>query len=141
MILFTFLLIAQLPASGSLRGDDARGFREYVDRQLTELPKAADQAASTYEIAKTYAAGKQWPEAVEWLRKTMALHAGIDPSRDAAFSALRGTKEFAEILASVQRDTTPVSHSKLAFQIAEGDLMPESVAYDSQSDRFFFGSM
>lgn len=131
----------QAPPAGKLTGDDLRGFREYVTFQLMKLPDAVDQATASYEIAKTYAAGEQWTEAIEWLRKVNALHAGIDPSRDAAFANLRGTKEFAEIMDGVRRDTPPVEHSQVAFTIAEGDLQPESMAFDFASKQFFFGSM
>ncbi len=41
----------------------------------------------------------------------------------------------------VRRDTPPVSRSAPAFTIAEGDLQPESMAFDFASKQFFFGSM
>ena len=85
--------------------------------------------------------GSSGGEAVEWLRKVNALHSGIDPSRDVAFAALRGTREFEEIMEGVRRDTPPVSRSQPAFAIAEGDLQPESMAFDFGSKQFFFGSM
>lgn len=94
-----------------------------------------------YQIARTWAAAKQWPEAVEWLRKVVALKAGFDPSRDPVLAALRGTREFAAILESVQASTRPVSHSSVAFKVPEGDLVPESMAFDPASQRFYFGSM
>ena len=90
-------------------------------------------------MARTYASAKQWPEAIEWLKKTTA--AGFDPSRDPLFSDIRNTAEFASILAAVREANPAVSHSAQAFEIAEGDLVPESMAYDSHRRQFYFGSM
>jgi sugar lactone lactonase YvrE len=105
------------------------------------LPTTPDNCALTYEIAKAYASAKQWPEAVDWLRRVADLKAGLDPTRDSAFADLRGTKEFAAIANAVRDATPPVSHSKPAFQLTEGDLIPESVAYDPAGKHFYFGSM
>jgi hypothetical protein len=92
-------------------------------------------------MARTWASAQQWPEAVEWLRKVAALRAGIDPSRDSIFAPLRDTREFADIAAAVRAATPPVSRSRSAFVIPEGDLVPESIAYDPQGKQFYLGSM
>jgi SMP-30/gluconolaconase/LRE-like protein len=131
---------AQLPPSGTLSDSDLPQFRAAVDRLEKLLPSAPDKNTVTYEMARTFAAGKQWPESIEWLRKVAALKAGLDPSRDSIFSELRGTREFAEIVAQVRDATPPVSHSTPAFTVAEGDLKPESLAYDPKGRHFYFGS-
>jgi len=112
-----------------------------IERLEKLLPTAPDKNTITYEIARTWAAGKQWPQAVEWLRKAAALNAGLDPSRDSIFAALRGSSEFDAILATVRDATPPIVHSRRSFQIAEGDLVPESMAYDAARKQFYFGSM
>jgi hypothetical protein len=132
---------AQLPPSGTLSATDWPLFRAAVADLEKRLPNAPDRCAITYEIAKTYASAKQWPETMDWLRSVGDLKAGLDPTRDSAFADLRGTKEFATITSALREATPAVSHSKAAFQVAEGDLVPESVAYDPVSKRFYFGSM
>jgi sugar lactone lactonase YvrE len=132
---------AQLPASGTLSDSDWPLFRAEVARIEKLLISAPDKDTVTYEMARTWASAKQWPETMEWLRKVAALKAGFDPSRDSIFADLRGTKEFEGILASVREATPPVSHSRVAFQVTEGDLVPESMAYDPKSKHFYFGSM
>ena len=92
-------------------------------------------------MARTWGSAKQWPETITWLRKVAALEAGLDPSRDPVFQELHGTREFTEILDAVRQATGPVSHSRFAFRLQEGDLMPESVAYDPQGQNFYLGSM
>jgi len=132
---------AQLPASGTLSDTDWPLFRAEVARIEKLLKSAPDKGTVTYEMARTWASAKQWPETMQWLRKAAGLRDGLDPSRDSIFAELRGTREFEEILAAV-RDATPVvSHSRSAFTVPEGDLVPESVAYDPKGKHFYFGSM
>src|ERR1700728_4362149 len=84
--------------------------------------------------------GEAMPETMGWLRRVVNLRVGLDPSRDPAFTVLRGTKEYEAISAAVLRATPPVLHSAPAFSVQEGDLVPESVAYDPNGGRFYFGS-
>ncbi len=132
---------AQLPASEKLPAAVEPLFRAEIARVSKLLETAPDKAALTYQLARTWAAGKQWPEAIEWLGKVAGMKAGFDPSRDALFAELRSTREFGEIMAAVLEATPPVSHSVPVFQVREGDLVPESVAYDPNGKHFYFGSM
>ena len=129
-----------LPDPSPLSAADRAALGAEIDRLEKLLPIAPDKNTITYEIARTWAAGKQWPQAVEWLRKTVALNAGLDPSRDSIFAALRGSSEFDAVVAAVRDATPPISHSQKSFQIAEGDLIPESMAYDEAKKQFYIGS-
>ncbi len=131
---------AQIPPSGTLSETDWPLFRAEVARLEKLLISAPDKATVTYLMARTWASAKQWPETIEWLRKVAALNAGFDPSRDSIFVELHGTHEFGEIMSAVERATPPVSNSTPAFQVAEGDLVPESLAYDPRDKHFYFGS-
>lgn len=131
---------AQLPVSGRLSDTDGPLVRAEIARIEKLLISAPDKAVVTYQMARTWAAAKQWPEAIQWLQKVTGMNAGIDPSRDLLFAELHGTREFGEILAAVRRATPMVSHSSSVFKIAEGDLVPESMAYDPMSKLFYFGS-
>jgi hypothetical protein len=92
-------------------------------------------------MARIWASAKQWQETMLWLRRVANLKAGLDPSRDSLFAELRGTREFAEITAAVREATPAISHSRPVFQVTEGDLVPEGVAYDPKGRYFYFGSM
>lgn len=105
------------------------------------LASASDKDTLAYEVARTWASAKQWPQTIEWLKKVADSRAGIDPSRDKLFVELRGTTEFAAIMVAVREATPAVAHSRPAFQVSEGDLLPESVAYDPKGKHFYFGSM
>ncbi|MBZ5594441.1 MAG: SMP-30/gluconolactonase/LRE family protein [Acidobacteriia bacterium] len=132
---------AQLPASGKLADSDWPLFRAEVARVEKLLSSASDRATVTYQMARTWASAKQWPETMQWLQKVAGLRAGLDPSRDSIFTELRGTRDFEAILAAVSEATPVVSHSSSAFTVPEGDLIPESVAFDPKSKHFYFGSM
>jgi hypothetical protein len=132
---------AQLPVSGTLSDTDRPLFQAEIARIERLLPSAPDKATVTYEMARTFAFAKQWSQTTQWLRKAVELRVGLDPSREAIFAELHGTREFEEILATVREATPPVSHSSPAFQVAEGDLTPESVASDADGKHFYFGSM
>lgn len=132
---------AQLPASGTLSQSDRPLFEAEVARIGGLLNTAPDKATVTYAMARTWAFAEQWPEAMDWLRKVVAMKAGIDPSRDSIFAPLRNTREFAEIAAAIRAATPAVSRSRSAFTIPEGDLVPESIAYDPQGKQFYLGSM
>ena len=131
----------QLPPSGTLSEADLPPFRAEIARIEKLLPSAPDKVTVTYQMARTWASAKQWPETMEWLRKAIDFKAGLDPSRDSVFADLRDTREFGDILAAVREGTPAVSTSRAAFVVNEGDLVPESVAYDASSESFYFGSM
>jgi streptogramin lyase len=78
---------------------------------------------------------------MQWLRKVADFRAGLDPSRDSVFTHLRGTREFDAIVSAVREATPPVLRSNPAFVAAEGDLIPESLAYDREGRSFYLGSM
>ncbi len=139
--LLTIPCFAQLPPTHALPEADEPYFRAEIARIEKSLVTAPDPATVTYEMAHTFAAAKQWPEAIEWLQKAVALKVGLDPTRDYAFEDIRGTHEFEAIATAVRAATPPVSHSQSAFTVAEGDLVPESVAYDPKTKNFYFGSM
>jgi sugar lactone lactonase YvrE len=132
---------AQLPASGSLSDKDQSLFRAEVNRIEKLLRSASDSAAVTYQMARTWAAAGQWPETMQWLQKVVDFRAGLDPSRDSIFAHLQGAREFNAIVSAVREATPPVLHSNPAFVAAEGDLVPENLAYDPEGRNFYLGSM
>jgi hypothetical protein len=138
--LLVALALGQLPPAGVLSETDKPLFHAELTRVEKLLTSPSDKSTVTYQIARTWASAQQWHEAIEWLQKAIALKAGFDPSRDPVFSALRNTKEFEAILTEAIAATPPVSRSTPAFQISEGDLVPESVAWDPNNRQFYFGS-
>jgi arsenate reductase len=131
---------AQLPPSGVLSESEQVTFHAEIARVGKLLDSPTDKATVTYVMARTFAAGEQWPEAIHWLRKAVGMRVGLDPSRDRIFAKIRSTTEFVELMDMVREATPAVLRSKTAFQVEEGDLQPESVAYDPVGKQFYFGS-
>ena len=123
-----------------MSAEDERAFRAELFRLKRLLETATDRATVDYALARTSAAGQQWQEAMQWLRR-LDPRSGIDPSKDRIFASLRGTVEFEEVVRSIREAITPVASSRQAFRVAEGDLAPESVAYDPGAKMFYFGSL
>lgn len=98
LCLAAIFAFAKLPESETLSAQDRAVVDAAIDRLERLLPSASDKNTISYEIARTWAAAKQWPKAVDWLRKVAAANVGFDPSRDSIFAALRGSSEFDAIL-------------------------------------------
>jgi len=131
----------QLPQSAPLPPADRRLFDAEIDRLEKLLTATPNKNTVTYQMARTWAAGQQWPDAVDGLRKVVESKVGFDPSRDPVFRDIGETKEFKEILAAARAATPPVLRSSSTFTLMEGDLAPESVAYDPRNRQLYFGSM
>jgi hypothetical protein len=80
-------------------------------------------------------------EALELLKKSMAMKEGFDPSGDPAFLGLKGTKEFDDLVEQVHRDFPAVARARLAFVTEEKDLIPEGLAYDQKRNLFYLSSL
>ena len=73
----------------------------------------------------------------QWADMGIVLDLAADPN----FASLRVLPPFAEILRQVENNQKPVSRSSQAFAIAEADLIPEDLAWDPQTKRFFISSV
>lgn len=64
-----------------------------------------------------------------------------DLKSDADFSSLLESADFAAVLGLVERNRRPVASAAPVFTLAERDLLPEDLAYDSKRHRFLIGSV
>ena len=139
--LLAFSALAQLPPSATLSQTDGGEFLAEIARIDKQLAASPNNCWIMNEMARTWAAGQQYPETMKWLERIADLGVGLDPSRDPLYRNLRGTREFEAVLRKTREATVPLSTSREAFRIAEGDLVPESEAYDPEGRRFYFGSV
>ncbi|NDJ13504.1 MAG: hypothetical protein EBY17_20295 [Acidobacteriia bacterium] len=77
------------------------------------------------------------PKLQQWADMGIVLDLAADPN----FASLRVLPPFAEILRQVENNQKPISRSSQAFVIAEADLIPEDLAWDPQTKRFFISSV
>ncbi len=130
---------AQLPPRQKLPVEDQRAFEMELERLETLLPSANNRPAIELQIANTYAAGGQYSEAMQRLRKLVGLKFGFDPSRDPDFAKLGDTAEFQSIMDEVCRQTPPVHNSRLITTLNDRDVRPENIAFDTKRNAFLLG--
>jgi hypothetical protein len=75
------------------------------------------------------------------LRDWSAMGLVFDVGADDDFASLRGTPEFQKVLDRVAQSKSPVSQATAAFTLHARDLLPEDIAYDRKTRRFFISSV
>ncbi|MGI8743915.1 MAG: SMP-30/gluconolactonase/LRE family protein [Bryobacteraceae bacterium] len=95
----------------------------------------------TYNLAASEAMLGQREVSLSHLRDLAGMGLVYDLPADADFTSLKNSPEFAAILARMNENKRPVTHSTPAFTLAENDLLPEDIAYDSKTRRFFVSSV
>jgi outer membrane protein assembly factor BamB len=131
---------AQLPPTRKLSVEDEREFNEELARLKSLLRSANNRPAIELQIANTYAAGGQYSEAVQGLRKLIGQNLGFDPSKDPDFAKLRHTAEFQRIMDEVRRQTPPVHNSRPVATLDDRDVRPENIALDFKRTAFLLGN-
>jgi len=136
----TLAAFSQIPPAEKLSPEDDKEFRAEIVRVEETIQTAGDKTTALYVLARTWAAGGQYLEAMKVLEPLVALKTGLDPSSERLFVKLKGSQEFQRLLEDVRADTPPVASAHPGFTINESDLAPEGIAYDTKSKRFFLGS-
>jgi hypothetical protein len=134
------MVLCQIPPSEQLAPADVKPFHDEVRRIEGIIDTAGDKCTVMYALARTWAAGGQYQEAMRVLEKVAGLKVGLDPSDDEIFAKLRASSEFERLLRQIRDDTPPVARASVAFTVDEDDLFPEGIAYESRRKRFFLGS-
>jgi sugar lactone lactonase YvrE len=132
--------MGQIPASEKLSPTDSKLFEAEVHRVEHLLETAGDKCTVSYALARTWASGGQYREALSSLENAIDLNVGLDPSNDEIFGKLRGTNEFKLLMRRVRDETPPVTNSRAAFTVDAPDLLPEGIGWDQRRKRFFLGS-
>jgi hypothetical protein len=140
-ILLSTLAAALLPSLPAQEpGDDPEIQREMATAENL-LGKTPDRGAVLYLLATLHAQLQEPNEAMDNLKKCLALKEGFDPSREPAFVGLKEGKDFQQLVEQVHKDFPPVSQAKLAFTTGEKDLVPEGLAWDPSENAFLLSSL
>lgn len=131
-------LLFQFPANENLSGEGSKEFQAEIRRIEQLIETANDKPTVLYALARTWAAGGQYHEAMDTLRKVEALHVGLDPVNDKIFDKFRDTKEFQNLLNRIHLETPQIQNSRFSFIIYERGFAPEGIAHANR--RFYIGS-
>ncbi len=124
-------------AMAAYRNQDYRGFLENTRKALELNPTSPTMR---YNLACALALTDQPDSALAVLMGLAKQGIDFGAAQDGDFASLRDRKEFKEILAMWHSKFSPVNRSRIAFTIDQYDFMPEGMAYDPRSKRFFIGS-
>jgi hypothetical protein len=105
---------------------------------LALLPGNAD---IRYKIAVANAKQGHSARALAELGELAAAGLVYDLANDQNFGSLRGSPGFSAVLRRVELNRKPAGHSVGVQALPEPDLMPEDLAYDPQTQRFFVASV
>jgi sugar lactone lactonase YvrE len=94
-----------------------------------------------YNLAASSAKLGRPDEAIATLRHLTAMGLIYDFSADDDFTSLKDNPAFNIILDRTARNRAPVSHASVFATLPEKDLLPEDIAYDARSRRYFISSV
>jgi hypothetical protein len=126
-------------ANKTCAAKDLAGCRDH----LLKLKDLADGRGDViYRLARVEASLGHRPAAMEYLElySGMGLHLA-DPDAEEAFAAWKDSPDFQAILARLKAATAPVTRSQVFATLPEKDLLPEDIAYDPATGRFFLSSV
>ena len=120
------------------RGDTA-GYLDGTGRSFRLAPTSPVLA---YQYARALALSGAAESALAILAGLAAQGAvsAFDAAADSAFAPVAASAAFRTIAERIERARTPISHSTVAFELPERDLIPEGTAYDSRTRTLYLGS-
>jgi sugar lactone lactonase YvrE len=94
-----------------------------------------------YMLAGACALGGEGDEALAWLNALADMGLVADPQGDPDFDSIKNTDPFEAVVGRLSANAEPVGRSDVAFRIPHARLIPEGIAYDPLSGRFYVGSI
>ncbi|MGC1311517.1 MAG: hypothetical protein WA857_04695 [Candidatus Acidiferrum sp.] len=120
---------------------DAQEIRDQIKAVQKLEYTLPDRGAALYFLAVAKEHLRETLEALELLKKCVALQEGIDPSGDPAFLELNDTKDFTALVDTVHREFPETFQAREAFRTTAKDLVAEGLAYDAQRNVFYLSSL
>jgi hypothetical protein len=123
------------------QAQEAKDYGE-LRRVLMELrPLLPGNPRIAYNLAACETRLENPGAALAVLRGIARLGLVYDLAADSDFASLRGTGEWTDILRRMEANRRPVARARTAFALGEADLIPEDIAYDAKTARFFVSSV
>jgi hypothetical protein len=116
-------------------------YRPLIQQIERDLPTLADRGAALFALARLYAQVGDKQKSLTLLKESLSKNEGFDPSGSEMLTPLQSDPEFQELAKQARKRYPPVHRSKVAYRVAEKDLIPEGLAYDPARHVFYMGSM
>jgi len=108
-----------------------------VDAVFRKFPT---DASVLYQVASLHARAGHYAAAAEALHRMADLNTGLQP-RPRDFPGLDKSLEFRNLAFAIQKKNPPRQNARLAYEIPEGDLVPEGIAWSQTTRKFYLGSV
>ncbi|HRS91582.1 MAG TPA: hypothetical protein P5028_05985, partial [Candidatus Marinimicrobia bacterium] len=113
-------------------------YLEYTQKLIQVYP---DDFTLQYNLASAYALNKDTVNAIKILNSLVDKGLGLVAEDDPDFADLKNTPEFRALVKKIEKVKKPVKSSKKAFTVAEKDLIPRGITYDSQTKNLYISSL
>jgi sugar lactone lactonase YvrE len=134
-------IAASIPKVGLDPQDFPEAMRGEVAPIAVVFGRFPDDASVLYQVAALHARASHTRAALGALHAMVATGAGLHPRGRDGFSSLESEPEYERLIATIRRQNPPVLRARRAFEIAEGDLTPEGIAYSARTERLYLGSV
>jgi hypothetical protein len=94
-----------------------------------------------YELAAAYARSGDKRKAYDLLVRLQGSGFGFDPSNDARFEKVKGTRVWDYIVLNLQANLSPFGGGTAGFALPKADTLIESIAYDPARKQFLLASV
>ena len=125
-------------AGKAYQSKDYAAFLENMKQAAALRP---DHPRVVYNLSAAYALNGRREESLQWLGRLARMGLAYDAEKDEDFASLRDSPEFANVLALLRKNRSPLGEASQAFTLREKGLVPESVAYDPSAKAFYVGSV
>ena len=122
---------------GTQQSSENVQLRKEVRTILALSSQVPDRGAVFYYLAVDYALLGDSRKAISYLQQCTHLREGFDPAEDPAFESLRAEPEFQSLVRQVLSEFPKKHSASWAFSVAQKDLIPEGLAVDPRSHRFY----
>ncbi|HYR07632.1 MAG TPA: hypothetical protein VEQ60_07680 [Longimicrobium sp.] len=120
------------------RAEDWGGWRYHLVRMREEVGYHPNLV---YALARADARLGRTEDALGWLQAFAASGLVRDVANDSAFAQMRAGAAWEALAARIEANGRPIASAQQAFALTDSAFMPEGIAFDPRSRRFFLSSL
>jgi hypothetical protein len=125
----------------ALKAYKEKDYAAFLENMKQALSLRPTHQTYMYNLAVAYALVGNKTEALAWLRRGAEMGLVYPADTDEDFNSIKDTAEFKAILKKIESNRQPIVRSTTALVVHEKGLVPESVAYDPQTETFYLSSV